>query len=195
MAHVRYTQEGDSPQIAVALAGSVALRGAIGSLHRAMAHAPNLLIGFEAFSLTIRKELPLDYPIFAIVCLRTVQATRDSYEWTRCQRIALQTGIPVEKVASLLRWEGASLFDPRERAALGIVDEHCLGRDFGQPAAILARAALREEEIVSVCAVMGWFRFCAALTMPLGLIDDDPPPDLPVGIDGYRIASHTQDAP
>ena len=188
MAHIRYTSEDDSPEIAAALAGSVALRGKVGSLHRAMAHAPKLVTGFEKFSETIRKELPLGFDLFALVTLRTVQAQGDRYEWTRCLTIALNSGISLEKTRSLIDWASSEHFTDREKAALAIVDEHLLRRIDGEPAALRAQAWLSEPEIVSVCAVMGWFLFCGALTMPLGLFADDAAADLPVGIDEHRSA-------
>lgn len=188
MAHIRYTEMDESPEIAAALANSIALRGKVGSLHRAMAHAPRLVVGFEKFSETIRKELPLGFDLFAIVTLRTVQALGDDYEWARCLPIALNNGIAIEKARSLQNWAGSDHFTDREKAALAIVDEHVLRRVDGEPSALKARAHLREDEIVSVCAVMGWFLFCGALTMPLGLFADDPAADLPVGIDDHRSA-------
>lgn len=188
MAHIRYTSEDDTPEIAAALAGSVALRGKVGSLHRAMAHAPKLVVGFEKFSETIRKELPLEFGLFALVTLRTVQAQGDRYEWSRCLPIALANGISLEKAAALIDWASSDHFTAREKAALAIVDEHVLRRIDGEPAALRAKASLSEAEIVSICAVMGWFLFCGALTMPLRLFADDPAADLPVDIDEHRSA-------
>lgn len=188
MAHVRYTEESDSSEIAAALRAVSTARGQAGRLFRAMANAPQLVFGFERFSETIRKQLPLDFGLFALVTLRTVQLQGDRYEWSRCQTIALNGGIAEGKVADLWSWSSSTLFDAREKAALGIVDEHFKIAVGDLAAAARAKAHLRDEEIVSVCAVMGWFLFIGAITMPLDLVADDPRTDLAVGIEERRSA-------
>jgi alkylhydroperoxidase family enzyme len=196
MSRIAYVDEANcSPEAARALANSIAIRGKIGNFHRAMAHSPPLVDAFETFSLAVRTRLAIEFPLYALVVLRTVQLRRNRYEWPRCVPVGLANGVKPEQVIELWRWRESPFFDARHRAALSIVDEYVGTNDVAARTIASAKESLSDAEIVSVCAGIGWFMLCFAIIVPLGLADDDSPQPQPlVGMDEQRFAEMVKGA-
>jgi len=152
------------------LLGSVQQRrGGYGLLHRQMAHLPPLVEAFEALSDVIRQELPIGFDLFGLIVLRTVQLNQDPYQWPVCVKIARDRGMSDTVIDALPDWRASGLFTERQKAALSIVDETMTAPPGRPRATAEAQAVLTPAEIVSVCAVIGWFRLIGALTIPLDL--------------------------
>lgn len=189
MASIPYVDE-NNPEARDALAFAIERRGAIGTLHRQMAYVPALVEAFEAYSTMVRSKLPLEFGLFGLLVLRTVQAIDDPYQWRRCVPIARRGGVPDAQILELWNWRASGQFDARQKAALAIVDEHCIEKPERPIAAEAARSQLSEAEIVAVCTVIGWYLVTAAFTKPLRLVEDDPlePPE-PCAIDARSRAA------
>lgn len=163
-------------------------RGAIGSLHKRMGHIPELVEAFETFS-TMIHSLPIEFNIFAVVVLRTVQVIDDNYEWPICVSLARKAGLGDERIIELWDWRNSSHFSSRQKAALAIVDEHCVERPITRVAAKDARSQLTDPEIVAVCTVMGWFLLIGCFTGPLALLQENPSDPVLVAIDARTHAN------
>lgn len=177
-----------NPEVAAVLDMVRQKRGMLGSLHKRMAHVPALVEAFEAFSSSVHK-LPIEFEVFALVVLRTVQLIEDNYEWPICVSLAQKAGLADAKIIELWDWRNSSHFSPRQKAALAIIDEHCLERPATRTATAAARAHLTDPEIVAVCTVMGWFLLIGTFTTPLALIQENPAAPVLVALDARTHAN------
>jgi alkylhydroperoxidase family enzyme len=184
MASIPHPDPND-PAVAAVLNEVRSNRGAVGSFHTQMAHVPALVEAFERYSAMIRTQLPLEFELFGLVVLRTVQLQSDTYEWPICVSIGRKGGIDDAKIIELWDWRNSAHFTPRQKAALAIVDEHVgSGRSGRRTAAAAALGTLTEREIIGVCAVMGWFLFIGSFTLPLELVPASY--DVPFAMDAER---------
>jgi len=189
MASIPYADEGD-PAVAAVLVMARGKREAVGHMHRQMAHVPPLVEAFELYSAMIRTKLPLDFELWGLAILRTVQVNRDAYQWRRCVQLGRRSGLEDAKIIELWDWRNSDRYTARQKAALAIVDEHCVERPKTRSAAAAAGGILTDPEIVGICTVMGWFLLTFALIQPLALAADDPAetPDL-VALDAKNHAN------
>lgn len=189
MANIPYADDAD-PAVAAVLEMARGKREAVGHMHRQMAHFPPLVEAFEAYSTMIRTRLPLDFELWGLVILRTVQVNEDAYQWKRCVQLGRKAGLADAKIIELWDWRNSTLYSPRQKAALAVVDEHCLERPSRRTAAADARSVLSDPEIVGICTVIGWFLLTFALIQPLALAADDPSeePEL-VALDAKKHAN------
>ena len=83
------------------------------------------------------------------------------------RRIAVSCGVSRDKIEALASWHDSSLFDARERAALGFVEQAARSGEVDDSVFAATRKAFTPREIVELAALVGWYvgnsRFVRAL--------------------------------
>jgi alkylhydroperoxidase family enzyme len=91
-------------------------------------------------------------------------------------KAARDLGMPEAKIEAIASWAGCDLFDARERAVLGYVDELVLQNGRVQDATFARLAAeLSDEEILELTYITALYEMHAIMTRALRLEYDDVP--------------------
>lgn len=163
--------EPSDPEAIAILAAIRARTGRLLNLHRMMAHAPALMKASSEMAMTLRHSLLLPRPLIELVVLRTAQVLGSDYEWQQHHGMALEAGVPPEKIDALAQWSDSTLFTPAEAAALAYAECVALGTE-SEPALfaeLYEQFSPRElvELTLLVCHYASTARFVQALRIPL----------------------------
>jgi alkylhydroperoxidase family enzyme len=113
----------DDPILAELFARIRAERGHLLNIHRVAGHAPKLLRATAAFTRAMREEASVPRDLQELVIMRVAQVNNSAYEQSVHRPIAIDCGSSPEKVDAVAAWRESKLFDARERAALGYVEQ------------------------------------------------------------------------
>lgn len=155
------------PLLAELYARIRAHRGRVLNIHQVVGHAPKLLRAQAAYASAMRDDLSLPRDLQELLILRIAQTNDSAYEQSVHRPIAIKCGVTPAKVDALPSWRASALYDARERAALGYVDQ--AARDAGVDDATFAatRQVFSPQEIVELTALVAWYvgnsRFVRAL--------------------------------
>ena len=92
------------------------------NLYRALGNHPALTAAWTEFANAIRHHGKTPRALRELMILRTAQIAHSHYEWAHHLRMARKAEVSEAKIAALAGWRDSSLFDPRERAALGLTE-------------------------------------------------------------------------
>jgi alkylhydroperoxidase family enzyme len=147
----------DDPIIADLFARVASRHGRVLNIHRAVAHAPKILRAQATYASALREDSSLPRPLQVLVVLRTAQVNGSPYEPSVHRAAALRLGVPAEKLAALDAWQGSSVFDARERAALGFVDRMADRGEVDDATFAETAKAFTAQEIVELAAIVAWY--------------------------------------
>ncbi len=103
--------------------------GAIINLQLTTGHAPKMMEGTLALARAIRLEAETSRFLRELVIIRTAGIVGSEYELNQHYALANACKYPNEKIMALQNWKTSSLFDEKEKAMLGFVDEMAQGGD------------------------------------------------------------------
>jgi len=157
----------DDPILADMLARIRATRGHVLNIHRVVAQAPKMLRAQAAYARSLREDSSLPRALQELVILRIAEVNDSGYEQSVHRPIALACGATAAQIDALRAWRDASVFAPRERAALAFVDQAAASGEVEDGAFAALRAAFSPQEIVELAALVAWYvgnsRFVRAL--------------------------------
>jgi 4-carboxymuconolactone decarboxylase len=157
----------DDPILADMLARIRATRGHVLNIHRVVAQAPKMLRAQAAYARSLREDSSLPRALQELVILRIAQVNDSDYEQSVHRPIALACGAAAAQIDALRAWRDASVFAPRERAALAFVDQAAASGEVEDGVFAALRAAFSPQEIVELAALVAWYvgnsRFVRAL--------------------------------
>jgi 4-carboxymuconolactone decarboxylase len=144
-----------------------AKRGRLLNIHQVVGHAPKILRAQAAYAMALREESSLSRELQELLILRVAQVNASAYEQSVHRPIAVACGVPPAKIEALASWRTSSLFDTRERAALGFVDQAACSGDVDDDVFATAKNIFSPQEVVELTALIGWYvgnsRFVRAL--------------------------------
>lgn len=97
--------------------------GAVPDLYRTLGHAPAMLEAWTAMAWPLRSKPRTSRALRELIILRAAQVTGAVYEWTHHWSMALDAGVPKEKLLALSTWEASTSFSPVERAVLAYAEQ------------------------------------------------------------------------
>jgi len=157
----------EDPILAELYARIRAQRGFLLNIHRVAGHAPKLLRATAAFTTAMRNEASVPRDLQELVILRVAQVNDSAYEQSVHRPIAVACGAASEKVDAVASWRDSKLFDARERAALGYVEQAARSGEVDDATFATLRHAFSPQEIVELTAIIAWYvgnaRFVRAL--------------------------------
>jgi alkylhydroperoxidase family enzyme len=86
-------------------------------------NAPKIGKAMLGLAYSLRFDATTPRPVRELAILRTAQMMNAPYELAQHMKLALACGITAEQIDGLKNWQHSSLFDDRQRALLGYVEE------------------------------------------------------------------------
>ena len=157
----------EDPILADLYARIRAHRGYVLNIHRITGHAPRQLRAAAAYTTAMRNEASVPRDLQELVIMRVAQINDSAYEQSVHRPIAIDCGSSPEKVDAVAAWRDSALFDKRERAALGFVEQAARSGEVDDATFATLRQAFSPQEIVELTAIVAWYvgnsRFVRAL--------------------------------
>ena len=98
------------------------------NLYKALANHPEVAGAWNVFASTLRHKSRTPRALRELVILRGGQLMKSEYEWAQHLKMARQAGVSDAQIRELSSWKKSSLFDAREKAALGLAEAVTNGR-------------------------------------------------------------------
>ncbi len=135
-----------------------------------------------AGSLLLRGRLPRHD--VEVVVLRTACNCTSAYEWVQHVPLAAKAGVPAGEIACVPDWRAHDGFTDRQRVLLAATDElhgaHVIGGSTWQQLV----AALRTDEIIELCMLVGHYEMVAMTLNSLGV---EPEPEALAALDAPAL--------
>ena len=175
MARVSYIEEKDHPELAE-LIGKIRAgrRGTLINVYKLLLHSPPLAAIWLDFVSAARFKTELEGRLREIVIVRVAHLNHTTYVFKQhVPELSTREGLSDEESHALADWRKASLFSPREQAALAYTD--AMTRDIAVPDAVFdaLRPHFNERQIVELTVLIGLYNMHTRVFTALG-IDPEP---------------------
>lgn len=113
------------PGLADVLAATEARFGHVPNLVRALSANPEICRAVSEFLIQALAPGRLDWALKEVLILKTLRATKSYYGYGAHERLAVELGIPIEKIGDLANslWRTSPHFEEGERALLELVEQ------------------------------------------------------------------------
>lgn len=147
-------------------------RGHVLNIHRVSGHAPKLLRATSAYTAAMRNEASAPRDLQELVIMRVAQVNNSAYEQSVHRQIAIDCGSSAEKVDDVASWQESTLFDARERAALGYVEQAARSGEVDDATFAALQQAFSPQEIVELTAIIAWYVGNSRLVRALKIVPE-----------------------
>jgi alkylhydroperoxidase family enzyme len=141
--------------------------GAIINLQLTTGHAPNFARAASAMTFTIRFDAKTPRRLLELTIMRTAQIVGSNYEINQHLPLIRVCGYSDTQIATLPTWRTATLFDARERALLGYVEQMAHGGDVDDATFADLQKYFTPEQIVELTYTVGSYYANGLLTKAL----------------------------
>ncbi len=141
--------------------------GAVINLQLATGHAPKFTRAASAMAFTIRFDAKTPRRVLELIIMRTAQIVGSTYEINQHIPLMKMCGYSDAQIAALPAWQVSSLFDDRERATLGYVEQMAHGGDVDDPTFASLQKFFSTQEIVEITYTVGSYYANGLLTKAL----------------------------
>jgi 4-carboxymuconolactone decarboxylase len=144
-----------------------AMGGAIINLQLTTGHAPKFSRAAAAMAFTIRFDALTPRALLELVILRTAQIVGSDYEINQHRPLMKLCGYSEPQIAALESWRASPLFDEKQRAVLGYVEQMAHGGDVDDASFAELAKFFSPEEIVEITYTVGSYYANGLLTKAL----------------------------
>ena len=144
-----------------------AMGGAIINLQLVTGHAPKFSRAAAAMAFTIRFDATTPRRLLELVIMRTAEIVGSDYEINQHRPLMKLCGYSEAQIAEVATWRASSLFDARQRALLGYVEQMAHGGDVDDATFAALAAQFSSREIVEVTYTVGSYYANGLLTKAL----------------------------
>jgi alkylhydroperoxidase family enzyme len=141
--------------------------GAVINLQLATGHAPKFTRAASAMAFTIRFDAKTPRRVLELIIMRTAQIVGSTYEINQHIPLMKMCGYSDAQIAALPAWQASSLFDDKERATLGYVEQMAHGGDVDDPTFASLQKFFSTQEIVEITYTVGSYYANGLLTKAL----------------------------
>jgi len=141
--------------------------GAIINLQLVTGHAPKFSQASSAMAFTIRFDAKTPRPLLELVIMRTAQIVGSAYEINQHTPLIKMCGYSDAQLAALPAWKTSTLFDDKERAVLGYVEQMAHGGDVDDATFAALQKFFTPQEIVEITYTVGSYYANGLLTKAL----------------------------
>jgi alkylhydroperoxidase family enzyme len=141
--------------------------GAIINLQITTGHAPKFARAASAMAFTIRFDAKTPRRTLELIIMRTAQIVGSTYEINQHIPLMKMCGYSDAQIAALPAWQASTLFDDKERATLGYVEEMTHGGDIDDPTFAALEKFFTTQEIVEITYTIGSYYANGLLTKAL----------------------------
>jgi alkylhydroperoxidase family enzyme len=144
-----------------------AMGGAIINLQLVTGHAPKFSRAAAAMAFTIRFDATTPRRLLELAIMRTAEIVGSDYEINQHRPLMKLCGYSDAQIAEVATWRGSSLFDTKQRALLGYVEQMAHGGDVDDATFATLAAQFSSREIVEVTYTVGSYYANGLLTKAL----------------------------
>jgi alkylhydroperoxidase family enzyme len=141
--------------------------GAVINLQLATGHAPKFTRAANAMAFTIRFDATTPRRSLELIIMRTAQIVGSTYEINQHIPLMKMCGYSDAQIAALPAWQTSTLFDDKERATLGYVEQMAHGGDVDDPAFATLASFFTPQQIVEITYTVGSYYANGLLTKAL----------------------------
>jgi alkylhydroperoxidase family enzyme len=141
--------------------------GAIINLQLVTGHAPKFSQAASTMAFTIRFDAKTPRKLLELVIMRTAQIVGSDYEINQHIPLSKMCGYSDAQLAALPNWKTSALFDDKQRAVLGYVEEMAHGGDVDDPTFAAMQKNFSPQEIVEITYTIGNYYANGLLTKAL----------------------------
>ena len=165
-------EQPDDPILAEMFANIIKSRGHLLNIHRVAGLAPKLLRAQATYARAMRDEASLPRDFQELIILRIAQVNDSAYEQSVHRPIARACGAPQEKIDALAAWQQSPVYDVRERAAFGYVDQAARSCEVDDAVFATLRQHFSPQEIVELTVLVAWYVGNARFVRALRIVSD-----------------------
>jgi 4-carboxymuconolactone decarboxylase len=144
-----------------------AMGGAIINLQLTTGHAPKFSRAAAAMAFTIRFDAVTPRRLLELVILRTAEIVGSDYEINQHKPLMKLCGYSDAQIAATASWRASSLFDDKQRAVLGYVEQMAHGGDVDDATFADLSKFFTPQEIVEITYTVGSYYANGLLTKAL----------------------------
>src|SRR5262249_48863451 len=144
-----------------------AMGGAIIKLQLTSGHAPKFTRAAGAMALTIRLETSTPRPLIELVIFRTAQIVGSDYELNQHAPFMKMCHYSNEQIAAVSDWRRSKLFDDKQRALLGYVEQMANGGNVDDLTFAEFSRFFTPQQIVEISYTVGSYYSTGLLTKAL----------------------------
>jgi alkylhydroperoxidase family enzyme len=144
-----------------------AMGGAIINLTLTTGHAPKFTRASGAMAFTIRFDTSTPRRLIELVIFRTAQIVGSNYELNQHAPLMKMCGYNNEQIAEVADWRRSMLFDDKQRALLGYVEQMAKGGDVDDPTFAEFSRFFTPQQIVEISYTVGTYYSTGLLTKAL----------------------------
>ena len=144
-----------------------AMGGAIINLQLTTGHAPKFTRASGAMAFTIRFETSTPRPLIELVIFRTAQIVGSDYELNQHTPFMKMCHYNNEQIAEVSDWRRSKLFDDKQRALLGYVEQMANGGNVDDPTFAEFSRFFTPQQIVENSYTVGSYYSTGLLTKAL----------------------------
>jgi len=141
--------------------------GAVINLQIATGHAPKFAQASSVLAFAIRFDAKTPRRLIELVIMRTAQIVGSDYEINQHTPFLKMCGYSDAQTAALPAWRASALFDDRQRAVLGYVEEMAHGGNVDDATFAALEKFFTSEEIVEITYTIGSYYANGLLTKAL----------------------------
>jgi alkylhydroperoxidase family enzyme len=141
--------------------------GAIINLQLTTGHAPKFARAASAMAFTIRFDAKTPRRLLELTIMRTAQIVGSDYEINQHMPLIKMCGYSDAQIATLPTWRTSSVFDSRERAVLGYVEQMAHGGDVDDATFAALQNYFTPQQIVELTYTVGSYYANGLLTKAL----------------------------
>jgi alkylhydroperoxidase family enzyme len=141
--------------------------GAIINLQLVTGHAPKFSEAASKMAFTIRFDAKTPRKLIELIIMRTAQIVGSQYEINQHIPLAKMCGYSDAQLAALPSWKTSDLFDDKQRAVLGYVEQMAHGGDVDDPTFAAMEKNFTPQEIVEITYTVGTYYSNGLLTKAL----------------------------
>jgi 4-carboxymuconolactone decarboxylase len=144
-----------------------AMGGAIINLTLTTGHAPKFTRASGAMAFTIRFETSTPRRLIELVIFRTAQIVGSDYELNQHAPLMKMCGYSNEQIAEVVDWRRSRLFDDKQRALLGYVEQMANGGNVDDPTFAEFSRLFTPQQIIEISYTVGQYYSTGLLTKAL----------------------------
>lgn len=141
--------------------------GSIINLQLVTGHAPKFAQAASNVAFTIRFDAKTPRKLLELIIMRTAQIVGSRYEINQHLPLSKMCGYSDTQIGALPNWKTSTLFDGKERALLGYVEEMAHGGDVDDSTFATLQKYFDPQEIVEITYTIGSYYANGLLTKAL----------------------------
>jgi alkylhydroperoxidase family enzyme len=141
--------------------------GAVINLQLTNGHAPKFSRASAAMAFTIRFDAVTPRRLLELVILRTAEIVGSDYEINQHRPLMKLCGYSDAQIAAVPSWRGSPLFDDKQRALLGYVEQVAHGGEVDDATFAVLSQHFSPQEIVEITMTVGSYYSTGLFTKAL----------------------------